>query len=357
MQPLALLQLVLFGRELLGPGRRVVDDLREQHRPTCSQRPACPPEMQRRGMTVPDRLLPRGSPVDGLQRKGDFDEFLAVEEHCRDGFVYSSDSGSCAGTPGTDRVMPVSTAGTGATAGCPAKGPSPGSRRSRRRRCRKRRAAPRTTRPAPAPEKSDRRSAAVPPSDVLPASGAIRKRESAGSPLSSRNIVRNSTLKAWPSERRPGSKSDQSASRRRIPAGPAGIPIRSGKPSFPLSTCSAHVRRIRRRDPGGLLCDRPVHVEPPIPFLPVSVDGHRLANARTGEGSFKHLGLLPIAARRCMSARSFPLHVIPSLRSWARHPGSENCAAALPPDSSGADTAKPRRRAAPCPRVPQPSEP
>ena len=58
--------------------RRVVHHLREDHRPRRRQRPPRPPQMQRARMPVADRLLPRAGLVDGIQRQGDFDEFLLV---------------------------------------------------------------------------------------------------------------------------------------------------------------------------------------------------------------------------------------------------------------------------------------
>ena len=57
-------------------GRWIVHHLREDHRPRRRQRPPRPPQMQRAWMAVPDRLLPRGGDVDGLEGQGDFDELL-----------------------------------------------------------------------------------------------------------------------------------------------------------------------------------------------------------------------------------------------------------------------------------------
>jgi hypothetical protein len=65
-QTLALLLLRLFGREQIGIGRGVVHHLREDHRTRRRQWPPRPPQMQRRGMPVPDRLLSRRRLVDGL---------------------------------------------------------------------------------------------------------------------------------------------------------------------------------------------------------------------------------------------------------------------------------------------------
>ena len=54
----------------------VVDHLRKDHRPRRGQRPARPPQVQRAGVAVADRLLARRSDVDGVEREGDFDEFF-----------------------------------------------------------------------------------------------------------------------------------------------------------------------------------------------------------------------------------------------------------------------------------------
>ena len=83
-QPLALLLLVLLGRELFGAGRRIVHHLREDHRPGSSQGPPRPPEMQGARVPVTDRLLPSRRGVDGVEGQGDLYELLA--------------SGGCAGT-------------------------------------------------------------------------------------------------------------------------------------------------------------------------------------------------------------------------------------------------------------------
>ena len=64
------------GEALAGLVARVVDQLREQHSPRRRQRPPRPPQMQRAGMAMPDRLLARRGGVDVVQREGDFDEFL-----------------------------------------------------------------------------------------------------------------------------------------------------------------------------------------------------------------------------------------------------------------------------------------
>ena len=77
VQALALRFLGLLGREAVGPGGRVVHQLRKQHRPARRQRSARPPKVQRRRMAVADRLFARGGGVDRLQRDRDFDEFLA----------------------------------------------------------------------------------------------------------------------------------------------------------------------------------------------------------------------------------------------------------------------------------------
>ena len=52
----------------------VVDQLSEQHGPGRGERPARPPQVQCRWVAVPDRLLPRGLPVDRLQRQRHLDQ-------------------------------------------------------------------------------------------------------------------------------------------------------------------------------------------------------------------------------------------------------------------------------------------
>jgi hypothetical protein len=75
-QPLALGLLVGLGGELLRMRGRVIDQLREQHRPGGRSWLARPPQVQRGGVPVADRLLPRGLPVDRLQWQGDLDQLL-----------------------------------------------------------------------------------------------------------------------------------------------------------------------------------------------------------------------------------------------------------------------------------------
>ena len=62
----------------LGPARRVVDERGEEHRPAGRQRPPRPPQVQRRRVPVPDRLLARRRAVDRLERQRDLDQLLAV---------------------------------------------------------------------------------------------------------------------------------------------------------------------------------------------------------------------------------------------------------------------------------------
>lgn len=73
-QPLPLLRLRLLGGELPRPGRRVVDQLGEQHGPARGERSACPPQVQGRRVAVADRLLAGGRAVDRLQRQRHLDE-------------------------------------------------------------------------------------------------------------------------------------------------------------------------------------------------------------------------------------------------------------------------------------------
>ena len=78
VQPRPLPLLVLLGRELLRPRRRIVHELREQHRPARRERPPRPPQVQGRGMAVPDRLLPHGCTVDGVEGQGYLDQLPAT---------------------------------------------------------------------------------------------------------------------------------------------------------------------------------------------------------------------------------------------------------------------------------------
>ena len=68
VEPLALLALSSSVGNSSGRAR-VVDELGEQHRARRRQRAPRPPQVQRRGVPVPDRLLPRRLPVDRLQRQ------------------------------------------------------------------------------------------------------------------------------------------------------------------------------------------------------------------------------------------------------------------------------------------------
>ena len=80
-EPLPLGLLRLLSRELLGVRRGVVDERGEQHGAAGGQRPPRPPEVQRRGVAVPNRLLTRRLAVDGLERESDLDELLLVSPH------------------------------------------------------------------------------------------------------------------------------------------------------------------------------------------------------------------------------------------------------------------------------------
>jgi hypothetical protein len=55
----------------------VVDDRGEQHRAAGCERLARPPEVQRRGVAVTDRLLARRFGVDGFEWQRDLDQLLA----------------------------------------------------------------------------------------------------------------------------------------------------------------------------------------------------------------------------------------------------------------------------------------
>ena len=64
----------VLGREAIGMRGRVVDELGEQDRAGGRERPARPPEVQRRRVAVADRLLARRLPVDRLERQRDLDQ-------------------------------------------------------------------------------------------------------------------------------------------------------------------------------------------------------------------------------------------------------------------------------------------
>jgi len=70
--------LLLFGREQIRMGGWVIHHLGKDHGSRSRQRPPGLPQMERPRMPVPDGLLPRRGLVDGIQRQGHFDEFLAV---------------------------------------------------------------------------------------------------------------------------------------------------------------------------------------------------------------------------------------------------------------------------------------
>ena len=75
-RPLRGALLLRVGKQHVHVLGRVVDHLGEDHRPSCGQRPSCPPQVQRARVPVPDRLLPRRRPIDGVERQGDLDQFL-----------------------------------------------------------------------------------------------------------------------------------------------------------------------------------------------------------------------------------------------------------------------------------------
>ena len=96
MQPLALGALRVLGREAIGMRGRVVDELGEQHGAGGGERPARPPQVQRRRVAVADRLLARGLPVDRLQRQRHLDQLALrrAARHCPSGRSSSAQNGS-----------------------------------------------------------------------------------------------------------------------------------------------------------------------------------------------------------------------------------------------------------------------
>jgi len=69
-----------IGEQLVAVARGVVDHLREDHRAGRGQRAPRPPQVQRRGVAVADRLLACRRLVDGVERQGDLDE-LPCSDH------------------------------------------------------------------------------------------------------------------------------------------------------------------------------------------------------------------------------------------------------------------------------------
>ncbi len=99
-QPAPLGGLLGLGGELLRVRRRVVHQLRKQHRPARGERPAGPPQVQRCRVPVADRLLPRGLPVDRLQRQRDLDQLALRRRHLVPSCVVpNSRSGSLPASP------------------------------------------------------------------------------------------------------------------------------------------------------------------------------------------------------------------------------------------------------------------
>jgi len=77
-EPLALLFLGPLGGEAIGMSGGVVDELREEHGTACGERPACPPQVQGRGMSVADGLLPGCFAVDRFEGECHLDELAFV---------------------------------------------------------------------------------------------------------------------------------------------------------------------------------------------------------------------------------------------------------------------------------------
>ncbi|HLI43600.1 MAG TPA: hypothetical protein VKU92_03935 [Acidimicrobiales bacterium] len=76
-ESLTFLLLGIFGGEPVGVGGGVVDELSEEHSPARREGSACPPQMQRRGVPVADRLFPGGLAVDRFEGERDLDELAA----------------------------------------------------------------------------------------------------------------------------------------------------------------------------------------------------------------------------------------------------------------------------------------
>jgi hypothetical protein len=76
-QPLAFALLRCLGWKQLRPGRWVVDHLGKEHGAGSGQRSPRPPEVQRRGVAVADRLFAGASGVDSIEGQGYLNQFLA----------------------------------------------------------------------------------------------------------------------------------------------------------------------------------------------------------------------------------------------------------------------------------------
>jgi hypothetical protein len=72
--------------KMSGMRRRVVDHLREDHRPRRRQWSPRPPQVQRARVAVPDGFLARAGDVDRFQRQRDFDELFLVGHGLRIAF-------------------------------------------------------------------------------------------------------------------------------------------------------------------------------------------------------------------------------------------------------------------------------
>ena len=68
-QPPPLYRLTRLRREPVRMSRRIIHERSPQHRPGSCQRPRCPPQLQRRRMPMPGRLLPRRRRADHIQRQ------------------------------------------------------------------------------------------------------------------------------------------------------------------------------------------------------------------------------------------------------------------------------------------------
>lgn len=81
-QPLAFALLIPLGGELVRVSGGVVDERRPQHRAGRGERSTGPPQVQRGGMAVADRLFTGRFGVDGRQRQRNLDQLLLVGHGC-----------------------------------------------------------------------------------------------------------------------------------------------------------------------------------------------------------------------------------------------------------------------------------
>ena len=101
------LRLLLLLGERVVP-RRIVHQRSPEHRPSRRQRPPSPPQMQRRRMPVPDRLLSSSLRIDHRQRQRHLNQLRPVPGHSRSPYQ----PGASAKPGHTPRLAPQTTLGS-----------------------------------------------------------------------------------------------------------------------------------------------------------------------------------------------------------------------------------------------------